>query len=114
MKSERCVERWTVVCCEIDGEFVAVGVGVRAGGEGPSIVQISRLSRRGEGMSYVMVSRWELGKLELPSGFWENDPALPRHGLANDDLRRRPPPGNADVSAAPGEISTLEAQNSKL
>ena len=56
VKSERCVERWTVVCCEIDGEF-AVGVGVRAGGEEPSIVQISRLSRRGEGMSYVMVSR---------------------------------------------------------
>ena len=58
------MERCTVVCCDIDGEF-GVGVGVLAGGEGPSIVQIGRFVAVGEGMSYVMVSRLKLGKIRV-------------------------------------------------
>ena len=54
--------RCTVVCCESDGEFGVV-VGVLAGGEGASIVQIGRFVAVGEGMSYVMVSWLKLGKI---------------------------------------------------
>ena len=64
VKSERCVGRCTVVCCDIDGE-IGVEVGVLAGGEGPSIVQIGRFVAVGEGMSYVMVSWLKLGKIRV-------------------------------------------------
>ena len=91
----RTVSVAAMLRCSVGGsEGVGEFCGSRAGGLAGDELIVQSVSDVAEGVDGVRVQSvgGEMVVSVVFTEFWKNDPALPRHELANDDLWRRPPP----------------------